>query len=71
MAEVGRSAIPGSLFHKHPLKWLGPVLSYKTIPGTPGRFFGPRSKLQSALPRVPGGSWGIAGSPDVVSRALC
>ena len=70
MAEVARSAIPGFPV-SHPLKWLGPVVSYKTIPGAPGRFFsGPvQGKVRS--PRIPGGNWGIAGSPDFVSRALC
>ena len=64
MAEVARSAIPGSLFHTHPLKWLGPVVSYKTIPGAPGRFFsGPRGKVQSALPRSSGGKLGNSGEP--------
>ena len=48
----------------HPLKWLGPVVFYKTNPGTPGRFFsGPRGKVQSALPRSSGGKLGNSGEP--------
>ena len=67
MAEVARSAIPWVPVSRHSLRWLGPVVFYLTIPGTPGRFFqAPVARFKMRSPGFPGGNWGIAGARIVL-----